>query len=359
MPKITRKVDVVCDLQFGSTGKGLLAGYLTATGQYDTIICANMPNAGHTTVLPDGTSWVHKAMPNGLSPSEEGSNVPAVTRVMIAAGAVFDPARLAEELHHITNVLDFAYVDLYIHEAAGILKPEHKAAEAANLSRISSTMQGSGEAVCSKVRREPDAIVANNEELMAKHGLLDFVVKQDEWLDVLESADRILVEGSQGYSLGISAGFYPYCTSRECTAARILADCGIPPLWLDKVYGVARVHPIRVGNTVDGHSGDCYHDQEETTWEAIGQTPEKTTVTQRVRRVFTWSDDQFKEAVLANSCTNVLLNFANYDYQKALEIVERYPEIITHVGVGPRNDQVLTADEFIEFVKSGINQSLV
>ncbi len=48
MNNLQPKVDLVVDLQFGSTGKGLLCGYLSESDDYDTVITANMPNAGHT-----------------------------------------------------------------------------------------------------------------------------------------------------------------------------------------------------------------------------------------------------------------------------------------------------------------------
>lgn len=336
-----KKVDVVIDLQYGSTGKGLLVGFLAATGAYDTVIAANMPNAGHTTITYAGRKWVHKALPNGIEVSD---------RIMIGPGSVFNPEQLAKEMHAVRDILEGKKV--LIHEAAGILKPEHAETERATLSRIGSTMQGSAEALISKIRREPGAIVRDNLELMEKYGLEGCVVTQKEWLHHLMLSNRILVEGSQGYSLGISAGFYPYCTSRECTASRVLADCGIPPLWVDKVFGVARLHPIRVGNTPDGTSGGCYPDQEETSWEALGLSQEFTTVTQRVRRVFSFSHEQFAEAVVANGCTDVLLNFVNYDPAYAKKVMEEiavnsggYP-IISLVGMGARNDEVVPADYF-------------
>ncbi len=338
---MNRKVDILVDLQFGSTGKGLLAGFLAATNQYDTVVAANMPNAGHTTVLPGGRQWVHKAMPNGVEVSKN---------IMIGPGSVFSPEQLRKEINGVVDFL--AGKRIMIHEAAGILKPEHAEAERASLSRISSTMQGSAEALIAKIRRQEGAIALQNMELLEQYDLWQYVVTQAEWLDTLNKSERILVEGSQGYSLGISSGFYPYCTSRECTASRVLADCGIPAKWLDEVFGVARLHPIRVGNTADGFSGDIYDDQQELSWEALGQAPEYTTVTKRVRRVFSFSHQQFDEAVLANQCDRVFLNFANYDEELACEVIESVNNrhgkmLIDLVGIGPRNDQILSVWDFL------------
>lgn len=38
-------VTMIVDLQYGSTGKGAIAGYLSTKNDYDTVISANMPNA--------------------------------------------------------------------------------------------------------------------------------------------------------------------------------------------------------------------------------------------------------------------------------------------------------------------------
>lgn len=345
--KDNRKVDVVVDLQFGSTGKGLLCDYLATYGKYDTVVNANLPNAGHTTVTPEGRVWMNKAMPNGIM---------ATKRIMMGPGSAFTPARLAEELKTVADLIEgkvFA-----IHEAAMVVTDAHKQKEQETLSRISSTMQGSGEAVVAKIRREPGVIARDCMDLLKEHGLDKYVVSHAQYLQHLLDSESILVEGAQGYSLGHNSGFYPYCTSRDCTVTRYMADCAIPAGWLRKAYGVARVHPIRVGNTSDGYSGDIYADQEELTWAELGVDPELTTVTKRVRRVFTFSHAQIHEACVANGIDEIFLNFANYDPSYAREIIETVndmmidvghtdKDIITMVGVGPRRDNIVDADTFL------------
>jgi len=72
-----------------------------------------------------------------------------------------------------------------------------------------------------------------------------------------------------------------------------------------------RTYPIRVGST-ENSSGPCYVDKHELSWEDLGVEPEMTTVTKRVRRVFTWSNVQFMDAVFANSPSVIFCNFLNY-----------------------------------------------
>lgn len=327
------KVTAVVDLQFGSTGKGLIAGYLSRNNEYDTVVCANMPNAGHTYVDEHGDKIVSKVLPSGVFSKN-------LERICIGPGAVFDVRRLVEEIETLRAWGISAPV--IIHPHAAILMDHHREFEQATLSNISSTMQGSMAATINKLYRSPDSnVVAKHAGIFA--GLDVNIVDHESWFNMMASSKNILMEGSQGYSLGINAGFYPYCTSRDCTVWRTIADCGVPILdrYALNVVGTARVHPIRVGNTADGHSGGHYRDQEETTWEALGQTPETTTVTGRIRRVFTFSELQIREAILANSVNEVFLNFCNYDPREA----NRVMGIINEIGASLR-EQVPWVDKF-------------
>lgn len=333
-----RKIDVLVDLQFGSTGKGLLSGYLGVEKGYEAVISCNAPNAGHTAYSPDtGEKFVHKVLPSAIFS-------PTLQVVGIGPGAVFYLERLMLEWKAVCAYR--AGLTLIIHEAACVAQEAHKEAEAATLSRISSTMQGSAEALIGKIRRLPRAIA--KEWSMAIGSVVGQfgpvrVVNQAEWLYIMGSKDSILIEGSQGYSLGLSSGFYPFCTSRDCTVGRVLADANLPIAWLRDTYGCARVHPIRVGNTADGFSGDWYDDQIETTFEALGVEPEMTTVTQRVRRVASFSTLQIREAMIMTHPTAVFLNFAQYDEaasDRAITIIDEAAADIgcggvSYIGTGP------------------------
>lgn len=327
--RFNRKVDVLVDLQFGSTGKGLLSGYLGVEKGYEAVISCNAPNAGHTAYCPEtGQKFVHKVLPSAIFGEE-------LKVIGIGPGAVFFIDRLQDEWEAVCKYRDDLV--LVIHEAACVARPEHKEAEGKSLSRISSTMQGSAEALISKIRREPQA-VAGNWGFALIQALGQFgqvrIANQSAWLDIMGSKSSILVEGSQGYSLGLSSGFYPYCTSRDCTVGRVLADANLPIAWLRDTFGCARVHPIRVGNTPDGYSGDWYDDQTETTFGALGVEPELTTVTQRVRRVASFSALQIREAMIMAHPTAVFLNFAQYDPVATAAAIEAIEFAAGEIGCG-------------------------
>jgi adenylosuccinate synthase len=165
--------------------------------------------------------------------------------------------------------------------------------------------------------------------------------------------EKWLVEVSQGYSLGIDKGFYPYCTSRNCDVAAALSDAGVHPSEYRSSLMVVRCHPIRVA----GNSGPCYADQHELTWEELGQTPERTTVTNKVRRVFTWSNLQFEASLKANRPDAIFLNFCNYMsddmlIQRTRDIKRIYANVLGRplgcllMGFGPTSDNVMLYEEW-------------
>lgn len=338
-----KKVTMIVDLQYGSTGKGLIAGWWAETNKPDVVVTCNMPNAGHTYIDQKGQKMVHKVLPNGIVS-------PALQYVMIGPGAVFSLDRLAIEL---TNAYDLGYVkpeQLIIHPDAMILKEEHAKAEQRTLSGISSTMQGSAAAMVEKIMRGKDvsraAAVASLSHCPT--WVTDAVVTHGRWIDIIGAAENILAEGSQGWSLGINSGFYPYCTSRDCTPARFLSDMALPIGMLKKVIGTARTYPIRVGNTPDGFSGGIYPDQTEIDFKDIGQPDEYTTVTGRKRRIFTLSLQQLAEASFYCCPDEIFLNFANY-LEEPTDVADMMADIeattgapVGYIGYGPSFHDVTT-----------------
>jgi adenylosuccinate synthase len=97
-----------------------------------------------------------------------------------------------------------------------------------------------------------------------------------------------------------------------------------------------RTFPIRVGNVDGFSSGDYYQDQDETSWEELNLKPELTTVTQRVRRVFTFSKMQYADALLTNMPSTVCINFMDYlktdeaKYKFAYEMQEFTYEVLKY-----------------------------
>jgi adenylosuccinate synthase len=239
-------------------------------------------------------------------------------RVMIGPGSVIDPVNLYNEIVAAGHLLDG--VKIYVHANAAVIEQRHRDEEAGPMTKIGSTKKGCGAAAIHRIRRNPTdmntaAILLQNYPVF-KHVR---VVGPKDYADVLDQASLIQVEGAQGYSLSMYHGFYPYCTSRDVSTAQVLADCALPHNFGDlRVLGTARTFPIRVANRYDnkgnqiGWSGPAYPDQHETTFEALRQKTELTTVTKLPRRIFTFSKEQVRQAIRQCGVSEVFLNFANY-----------------------------------------------
>lgn len=308
-----KRLHIIVDMQFGSCGKGLFAGYLAKKVEPDTIVTAWAPNAGHTFIdNHTGENMVNISLPNGIV-------APSVKRVMFGPGTIVNPAILLSEMERYSEYM--GRIELMIHQHAAVVTEMHRQREASYAFAIGSTMKGCGAALIDKIARDP----ANNNiagKALLGTPLEGFLVTVEEYNAAIDKAETIVVEGAQGFSLGMNNGFYPYTTSRECTVQQLMVDCALPaklPVFGRHVHGVCRTYPIRVANRHDkdgnqiGTSGPGYFDQRELDWKAdLGLEPELTTVTRLPRRIFTFSAEQIKQAVRMNGIDSVFLNFANY-----------------------------------------------
>lgn len=326
---------VLVDGQFGSTGKGVIAGLMAEHfWPYVEWVVSNAgPNSGHTSYVGD-EKIVLKQLPTFAVVASKLSahKPPRRPKVHLSAGAVIDPDVLNRELREHSVLAQ-------IHPHAALINSAAKADDAGNVQSIASTGQGVGPALVNKLRRRPDAVWGP----VGGHGA-------GSGVDLSDST--CFFEVSQGFSLGINSGFYPHTTTRECTVSQALADAGCPPTFFRRSILSVRTYPIRVGST-ENSSGPCYADQEEIAFEDIGQQPEYTTVTGRQRRIFTWSKIQFKAAVRANAPAAIFVNFMQYlgdvvDHEEWLwknvmkpyrEIMGFYPETVL-LGYGPKSEDV-------------------
>lgn len=330
---------VLVDGQYGSTGKGVMAAILAEVGRGRiTHVTTNAgPNSGHTAYWPlgpdDGTNWekiVTQQIPVASVFLEKmGEKV----TTYINAGAIIDQEILAREVKAWFNN-HAAHKRIVINPCAAVINDADRILDAVVVNSVAGTGKGVGPAIQRKIGREG---VQNGRVLYWP--MLPTDRSEDHSFDRFWdwNKDVVLVETAQGFSLGLNtARFAPYTTSRECTVAQAISDARIPPQKVRKVVACFRTFPIRVGFAPNGaSSGDCYEDQVETSWEAIGVEPEITTVTKRVRRVFTWSRRQFMDCVAANEPDVLFINMANYmkksEYMALVDqCVEDYVSVLGH-----------------------------
>lgn len=382
---IRRDAVLVFGGQAGSEGKGKVCADIALHGLPnfgipDLAVCAFMTNAGHTAYLKDGRKVVVQQLPiAAINPDIE---------LFIGPGAAITLDQLNAEIEMFEEMGLSVENRLKIHPRAVIISHFHRQQEAMVTKRVASTMKGCGAALAGKALREPNTMLFQD-VAAGKYGTAYTPLKRflsdttNDILDAMSHGLKLLIEGSQGFDLDVNLGLqYPNCTSRMANPSSILADCGMPLSLEPFVIATVRTYPIRVGNVVEGgetvgFSGD--YPSPELDWPTIecrGGWPkdsvlEKTTVTQRIRRVFEFSHQRFDDMLYQTRPDGVALMFADYlshdihglrsatgldgiirnhdgakqFFTRLCETLRRRETGLTHIGTGPQfNDMVRFID---------------
>ncbi len=299
------KVSFLIDAQWGSTGKGKLAGYLYEKNpNLKYAISNNMPNAGHT-YTKNGKDFIFKVLP-------VGAVFPGVT-TLLGPHAAIRVDLLEYEMEMVKNETG-EYPTVFIHPMATIVTTEDITEESTLVDGIASTGQGGCAAMTKKIWRRGEANLAKDCEKV-KHLIGDTHQILREGIKSGEEA--ALAEGSQGFDLSLNCGHsYPHTTSRDCLVGTMIDNCGIPLKSVGSIIACMRTLPIRVGSTKNT-SGPFYSDQKELNWKEVSEmcgyeVEEKTTVTKRIRRVFTFSETQTRKFCEYIRPDYAFLNFVNY-----------------------------------------------
>lgn len=289
--------DIYVGLQYGSEGKGKVCAALAQ--RYAGSVRTGAPNAGHT-VIHEGKAYKMRSVPCGW--------VEPTQRLFIGAGGLINPEVLAKELAALPDdVVDRLRIDF---NAGVINEMDIKAEEHARFNDFNgSTSEGVGMAQARKVLRKEGTIAGHDKHLQRFIGDVSREVN-----NMLNKGLDVQLEGTQGFGLSLNHGQYPYVTSRDIIASSLLADAGISPRLCGKIIGVMRTYPIRVA----GNSGPM--GAQETDWVTVAQRcgapdgaiQERTTVTNRIRRVSELDWDLLRRAVLINRPTGVIITFADY-----------------------------------------------
>lgn len=325
---------------------------------YDAAICNFYTNAGHTWVSDEGKPYMVQQIPQAV--------VHGRTELYIGPGAGITMSVLERELN------EFKCGDrLFIHPRAMIIVDKHKEIEGAALGHISSTQKGCGAAQADKIMRGADVMLARDIQ-----SLKPFMCDTERSINNhIDRHNMVMIEGSQGFDLDLNYGMeYPYTTSRQTHVGQIVADCGVPIQAIDHVIAVMRCHPIRVGNMFDkdgkqiGWSGPM--GGRELTWDEITASSgspkpllERTTVTQKVRRIFEFDFARLQYMVMINRPTQIAMNFVNYidyrdygvtDYnllsQKTKDFIKKVEDMggvpVTMIGTGPKHSEIIDLRQY-------------
>jgi len=304
---VERLVDVLVGGQYGSEGKGQIASYLAP--EYDVLVRVGGPNAGHR-VYEDLVPYTFHLLPSG-------TRVAPQARVVLGPGVTLSLPVLQQEIADCRLEPGRLFID----PQALLIEPSDITFEQESLRKqIASTARGVGAATARKVLRtaaQPAVRLAKDVEEL---GL--FLRPTREVLeDTYARGGRVLVEGTQGAGLSLHHGDYPYVTSRDTTASGCLAEAGIAPGRVRKTLLVCRTYPIRVQNP-DGGTGTSGPMVGELSWEEIARrsglpldelrSQERTSTTDRQRRVSEFDWVLLRKAASLNAPTDVVLTFVDY-----------------------------------------------
>jgi adenylosuccinate synthase len=347
---------VVVGGQFGSEGKGKVSAFITNQEGIDICVRCGGPNSGHSFVDENGHTTILRQLPTGYVRSR--------TRLLIPAGALIDPEVLKKEI----GVLQIPPERIGVDPNCFLIEARDRLSERTLRlqERLSSTLCGVGSAVSRRVLRGGDAKLAKdavNEYPWLSELLVEETVSA-EVNSALDQGKKVLIEGTQGFGLSLyHSGHYPQCTSRDTTAAGFLSEVGVSPLCVSELVLVFRTFPIRVAGSQAGPL------KNEVDWETVRRESgypydieERTSVTDKVRRVarFDWS--LALSAVRVNRPTRLAINgldYLNYknraigDASRLTDDAWRFLELVRtrcackigYVGTGPGLDQVLADPE--------------
>lgn len=292
-------VTVVVGGQYGSEGKGKVAHALAREMGATVAVRVGGSNSGHTVITDQGNPVVFRHIPTSAI-------LPGILCVL-SAGTYIDVDVLLHEIQLACLEVGRLIIDPF---AVVVTSAEVADEENASLrSRIGSTGSGTGAAVAKRVQRSNQIHFAKDEPRLAHYVAETSVVLRSK----LGAGERIIVEGTQGFGLSLlHSQNYPYCTSRDTTAAAFISEAGLSPLDVDDVVLVIRTFPIRVG----GNSGPLANeiDWDVVTLESGNDAPliEHTSVTRCVRRVARFDPDVVKQAIQYNQPTRIVLNHLDY-----------------------------------------------
>jgi adenylosuccinate synthase len=288
-------ITIVVGAQYGGEGKGKVSAYLADRIGAEIACRCGGPNSSHT-VVSRGRSWRLRMMPTAavIKPDIE---------VCFGSGTLIHVPTLMKEIQEI----EFRG-KIRIDRKAGIITEDiiEEQRRDERYTVLGSTMTGTGYASAARCMRLLE--LAHQNKAVSEY-LMDDIA---DFLSEGHSLGRkIIVEGHQGFGLSNYHGDYPYTSSRDTTAASMLAEIGLGPIQSEmKIALVVKMFPTRNhSGHLDGEMSPKEADDLEIvefgggSWGGIKD---------RRRRVGLLNFDIVKRAVVANSASYIVLTGVDY-----------------------------------------------
>lgn len=295
-------ISIVIGGQYGSEGKGKVSYFFSRKLRASAVVRVGGCNSGHTVVDDVKGEFVLRILPTAAIDENIASVLPS--------GSYIDLDILFREIDK-TKILDN---NLKIDPFAVIIDEQMKASEIEDdlQGKIGSTLSGTGQAVIQRLKRTSEIKFAKDYDTLSK-----YICDTKAYLrGLLDEGKHVVIEGTQGFGLSpINSTYYPYCTSRDTTAAGFLMETGMSPFDVENIIMVIRAYPIRVG----GNSGPLNN---ELSWEKVSldsganiDLTEYTSATLRKRRVAEFDSDIVIKAIEVNRPNIIIMNHLDYiDY---------------------------------------------
>lgn len=270
----------VIGTQWGDEGKGKVVDILSESSDI-VARCQGGANAGHTVVC-DGNKFILHLIPSGILHPD--------CICLLGNGVVIDLDQLFREMEHLNSQGIETRGRIFVSGFAHLVLPYHKWTEEVNERRlgdhkIGTTLRGIGPAYTDKYARagirvydlfQPDSL---REKLEANFASRSDVISEFKneyaadipWLhaklceygrrlegmavdgpkflsDARAAGKTMLFEGAQGTHLDIDFGTFPFVTSSNTTIGGAMTGLGIPPFFVDEIFGVVKAYSTRVGS---------------------------------------------------------------------------------------------------------------
>jgi adenylosuccinate synthase len=295
-------VSVVVGGQFGSEGKGKAAYYFAKKLKATAVVRVGGTNSGHTVIGGDGTEYIFRMLPTAAID-------PSIISIL-PSGSYIDSDMLCSEVEIAGITKGSLKIDPYAVLIDQVMINEEQQSNLRN--KIGSTLSGTGAAVLKRLSRIEKISFAKDCDK-----LVPYITDTKKLMrSLLGDKKHIIIEGTQGFGLSpINSIYYPYCTSRDTTAAGFLMETGLSPFDVENIIMVIRAHPIRVS----GNSGPL---ENEIDWNTVARLSganvdltEYTSATKRIRRVAEFDVEVVKRAIQVNQPNVIVLNHVDYvDY---------------------------------------------
>lgn len=324
---------------WGDEGKGKVISYLAFKKNINIGVRGGVgPNAGHTVQI-EGKTYKMRMLPSTF--------VNKNSRVLVGAGVLVNPDIFLDEIQ-LTKCEDRIGLD----GNCAIIEQKHIEIDRTytHLTKKVGTT-GTGTGPCNVDRVQRIAKTAKDIPTLQKY-VVDIAFEVNKALD---EGKNVIIEGTQGTFLSLYHGTYPYCTSKDITAASICADVGVGPTRISEILVVFKAYITRVGG---GHlPGELTMEEAERRgWAEIA------TVTGRVRRVAPFNIELARRAVMLNAATQAAItkldtvfpeckgikNFEELpveakEFVKNIEKSIKIP--ITIIGTGPEVESIIDLEE--------------